>query len=532
MKIRQKVISGLLGTSLLIGFIGYISKMMHSDINQNASIVSETIKKEIKGAIEISLVLQETQISVHELLELKTYEVALKNIKNSQTINQAEQKNAESKIKGSLANFARQLQLNREATESGIQRFNNIGDPEALKELSEKLAEFNKIQLEFINYKNHIYKVLGLLEKSSIFKANNFEKIINKQYQEKLSSMVAKYRNEREKELLVQSAQVIKLINIANQQILILITVILITTILVYSLILGSILKFITYLTEAAYKIQQGKLDTRVNINSKDELGILASTFNQMMDYLNTTIISRFYIDNIITSMTDTLIVINSNTIITKINLATIMLLGYQEAELIGKPIKLILSQEENDKKLWIHESIEKGSITNIERSYLTKDNRKIPVSFSASVIRNDSGEMQGIVCVAQDIRDRKRAEETNLLLATAIEYAADAIEITDTEAKFEYVNPALKRLQDIHALKFWVRLLHLCFVATNMTRHFINRCQTLFRVAEFGVVLILGNAKMTRCTIKKPPFPLYVIRQVKSLTMLLLSEILLSAKN
>jgi len=53
---------------------------------------------------------------------------------------------------------------------------------------------------------------------------------------------------------------------------------------------------------------------------------------------------------------------------------------------------------------------------------------------------------MQGIVCVAQDIRDRKRAEETNLLLATAIEYAADAIEITDTEAKFEYVNPAFEK--------------------------------------------------------------------------------------
>ena len=75
MKIRQKVISGLLGTSLLVGFIGYISKMMHSDIKQNASIVSETIKKEVKGATEIALVLQETQIGIHKLLELKTYEI-------------------------------------------------------------------------------------------------------------------------------------------------------------------------------------------------------------------------------------------------------------------------------------------------------------------------------------------------------------------------------------------------------------------------------------------------------------------------
>jgi PAS domain S-box-containing protein len=291
-----------------------------------------------------------------------------------------------------------------------------------------------------------------LLQESSV-KATDFEKIIDKQYQAKLFSMVAKYRYEREKELLFGPAKVIELINISNQKTLVLTIAILITSILVYSLILGSILKFITHLTEAVYKIKQGKLDTRLNITSKDELGILASMFNQMMDDLNITIISRFYIDNIITSMTDTLIVINSNTIITKVNLATSTLLGYQEAELVGKPIKLILSQEENDKKLWIHELIGKGSITNIERIYLTKDSRKIPVSLSASVMRNDSGEMQGIVCVAQDISDayrqatqRKRVEETNLLLATAIEYAADAIEITDTEAKFEYVNPAFEK--------------------------------------------------------------------------------------
>ena len=87
MKIRQKVISGLLGTSLLIGFIGYISKMKHSDIKQNASIMSD-IKKEVKGATEISLVLQETQISIHKLLKLKTYEIAFKKPKYSPETNQ------------------------------------------------------------------------------------------------------------------------------------------------------------------------------------------------------------------------------------------------------------------------------------------------------------------------------------------------------------------------------------------------------------------------------------------------------------
>lgn len=63
----------MLGTSLLVEFIVYISRMMHSDIKQNASIVSETLKKEVRQVIEIPLFLQETQIGIRDLLELKSY---------------------------------------------------------------------------------------------------------------------------------------------------------------------------------------------------------------------------------------------------------------------------------------------------------------------------------------------------------------------------------------------------------------------------------------------------------------------------
>lgn len=45
----------------------------------------------------------------------------------------------------------------------------------------------------------------------------------------------------------------------------------------------------ITQLKEAAVKIGQGQLDTFVSINSKDEVGILATTFNQMAQELKTS---------------------------------------------------------------------------------------------------------------------------------------------------------------------------------------------------------------------------------------------------
>jgi signal transduction histidine kinase len=43
---------------------------------------------------------------------------------------------------------------------------------------------------------------------------------------------------------------------------------------------------------------------------------------------------------------------------------------------------------------------------------YADRDGRKIPVSFSGSVILDERGEVEGIVCVAKDITERKRAEE------------------------------------------------------------------------------------------------------------------------
>jgi PAS domain S-box-containing protein len=46
-----------------------------------------------------------------------------------------------------------------------------------------------------------------------------------------------------------------------------------------------------------------------------------------------------------------------------------------------------------------------------------------------------------------QEIAERQRVEVQNALLATAIDHAGDAIQISDTDAVFEYVNPATEAL-------------------------------------------------------------------------------------
>ena len=70
-------------------------------------------------------------------------------------------------------------------------------------------------------------------------------------------------------------------------------------------------------------------------------------------------------------------------------------------------------------------------------RTWLTT---KVPLEEAA-------GRITGVVTVSLDITQQKDAQKLNTLLATAIEHAGDAIEITDAESRFEYVNSAFERI-------------------------------------------------------------------------------------
>src|SRR4051794_36287757 len=61
--------------------------------------------------------------------------------------------------------------------------------------------------------------------------------------------------------------------------------------------------------------------------------------------------------------------------------------------------------------------------------------------------LRDGTGRVSGVVTVAVDVSELKEAQRRNALLATALDHAGDAIEITDAACRFGYVNPALERI-------------------------------------------------------------------------------------
>ncbi|MCA9472700.1 MAG: PAS domain S-box protein [Nitrospirales bacterium] len=116
-------------------------------------------------------------------------------------------------------------------------------------------------------------------------------------------------------------------------------------------------------------------------------------------------------IENIISSMADTLLVINADLVIGAVNRSLLTLLGYTEEELLQESPSKIFGEELAQGS--IMETLYcQGSVRDVETSYLAKHGEQIPMSLSGSLMMDEHGGIQGLVCVAHDIRERKRIEE------------------------------------------------------------------------------------------------------------------------
>jgi PAS domain S-box-containing protein len=171
-------------------------------------------------------------------------------------------------------------------------------------------------------------------------------------------------------------------------------------------------------------QVAAGRFDEpgAIPLLSNDEVGDLATSFHAMTRSLRETTVSKSYVDEIIRSMADTLMVLDGLGHIRTVNMAAQRLLGYSEEELLGRPFGSICPDVSETASRSMIARV--GSARKIETVYVAKDGRQIPVAFASSMMRGTGGDIQGYVCVAQDITERKRYEQE---LRVAKEAAEDA---------------------------------------------------------------------------------------------------------
>lgn len=103
---------------------------------------------------------------------------------------------------------------------------------------------------------------------------------------------------------------------------------------------------------------------------------------------------------------------------ITSWNKGATRIFGYEENELLGLPINIIVPPEMQDEEKQILARIGRGEhIDHYETVRVAKDGRRVDVSLTVSPLHDKHGKIIGASKVARDITEKKRAEEMQRLL-------------------------------------------------------------------------------------------------------------------
>ncbi|MGQ4649424.1 adenylate/guanylate cyclase domain-containing protein [Lyngbya aestuarii] len=141
-------------------------------------------------------------------------------------------------------------------------------------------------------------------------------------------------------------------------------------------------------------------------VQSSNEKAILISALST----------SKAYIDKIIASMGDALLVTNSCGVIKTVNEFAQTLFGYEQSELVGNSISMIIS----DQNLLVTEiqqnlSEQTDSLKYLEMVCRTKRGEKLEIAFSCSAIYSDhqnTASTKDIIYVGRDITERQRNQK------------------------------------------------------------------------------------------------------------------------
>lgn len=200
------------------------------------------------------------------------------------------------------------------------------------------------------------------------------------------------------------------------------------------TLLRRTIVRPITSLTEATERVRtHADYRQRIPVSGADEIARLGSSFNDMMaavedredELRRVTDFQRTILDNAAYGI----ISATADGTVTSFNPAAERLLGYSAAEVVGRmnptrwhdPAELQMRADQLSAELGesIPPSFEvfsalprRNRVEEREWTFIRKDGHRIPVYLSITALRDDRGDIVGLVGLSYDLSERKQAEQ------------------------------------------------------------------------------------------------------------------------
>jgi diguanylate cyclase (GGDEF)-like protein/PAS domain S-box-containing protein len=152
----------------------------------------------------------------------------------------------------------------------------------------------------------------------------------------------------------------------------------------------------------------EGRLDVELD----GELGPIGPAYAAVRSELEARTVSRDYLEKLLSSMSEAILVANANGIVERANKAAARMLGYDDDELLGKHLDQIIDSDDRGRV------DARDTSRPTEGFFRRADGSSVCISYTTSEIRNANGAVECIVYGAQNIDDRKRIEQRIRYLA------------------------------------------------------------------------------------------------------------------
>lgn len=199
----------------------------------------------------------------------------------------------------------------------------------------------------------------------------------------------------------------------------------------------GKVIEPIRLLTDRLEELGTRSLTQKINYTSNDEIGLLVSKYNQLADRLETTTVSKEFLDSVIESIKAFLFIVKvtphadwrqSTYQILRANDSALRFLGFSSTQITQISLKsLIKGPEEFYNSLWLQQTRH-----SIEAELLNRDGLRIPILMNWALLPNRPDKDLTFVFVCTDITERINNERA---IITAREEAVKA-----SHAKSEFL--------------------------------------------------------------------------------------------